>query len=1665
LESLLILPIQRIPQYNLLLNDLFKNTWPHHPDYKNLKAATKIMKEIASVVNEKKRESENIKKVAELGTKIIGFPQLAVPHRRFVSETKFKNIAIDNTPLQPERTVVVFVFNDIVLLTIPQGDKYEVEIYSYFGRVSLDDAPSGPNKERAIRLKLKEKVYTLLCQNEKEKTSWVVTFLNTVQLARKLEAEQRRISAQRHNLALKLSSRPSKEDLVESGILSKDALTPRESSQSDTKTQKTESGVVPKKTPRGPKKSRNSLEQDNDEEDLSQDQEEGEEDAEEDMEATDSSQEAVWITYPTFEAIQQALSCVPNFTSSDLQNILDQRRGHLRFITSMDIHTGKKKIQTNLLAITDFRLLFINKGKVVHEAHILDIAAIRSKEPNELYLQFKNFVVEGVSEHADAIINQIRRVFMTNFPGMPESAWFALDVQPESRLEKLPVDTYANSLPCGGFVDSYKSLCDFLDIEPRTDIIWDIKHLHATQKISEFNFKHFELPDEDDQYRALMAALRYNSYFTSLVCKDIKTLTKDSMTAIMNLFKYNVAITDIIFANSNFNRDSYVLLADALTFNKRNCNLKYLDLSNTLVEDKGIVFLVSYIERVNNVKLEHLNLSGCAIGPKGLTALFQAFRKSTIIDTLIYLNISDNKLERDASSMLATWLAIPNKTLQVLKISNTQAKLSTIINGLMRGCPQLNELDISKNKFSDKCVPALVRYIQGSYSLQRLNISGLNLTPEHFGELWTAIHENVYLKQLSLDASLNNFGLPGAFIICQHFEKCHGIVELILKDNDFGDEGVGNICAALTTAENAAVESLVLDGNFKWKNQRERITTVKKIAALLSAPNCKLKKLSITGGPKSNSQLKHDLAPALLALAQNFTLEELNVTGHKLGNKGLFALARALQTNTSLKTLLWDENALTVAALERLVTAMKYNLTLCSAPIPAQDLSPLFLQSDAPLQQHIMSLIAEFQNLLGRNYYKKEEEIKKQQQLREQQRESQHRLKQQQLQQQTLRRQGSLPPPKKPRKTYLKGLLALTSQGPENLNAKPKAKQTADKKAAAMTKPPETKSSKAKLPSLEENQPTRPRETSTTSAAVPLPSTPGVPSSGPVAVAASDVTKEPATQTKGKKVGKRPQAKEEKEKEKERVKPRKEIHEAKEGKGPKKVQPPVRKASGRLKEEPSAATTPPTVSASQSTASSAHSSASTASATSAAAPHTTTSKRHSAKNPKKTPTAASHSVATATAKSVPITSQQQQQQSSQQQQQSSASTADGSVGGLTIPPLVKKADKKSKHADRPKKVAEKYAVKKEKKLSKFELERLELIQGLMKRDLSKELAESPVASLFAKPPLVTPTQTQSFGQSTAPISTSTSPLPPPDSGPAKSVSVSESKQTSPSPRHDTEPSKETKEIETGDKSITPPASFPPPLAFEGTILYRVFVFSFFSSHTADMSYSEVESKGDVTTAAPSVVTTAPIPTDVPLAESEPKPSDHSEESEEEGPFESVNEPEEGSVESEGNDETPPAPPSIEEIEHVMKSPTEEKTAIESHADIPELKLGLVDISSVPPPPPLTGRDLTGSDLIGHAARETVEQSDTSDEGEGDDDQKSDVTADDQKSASSEEGNALSEDDDDAADRTNISPQDRNPNAPPANNSNSGLGHEDTTNNTPAPSSATTNNRQPTPTSS
>ena len=66
LQSLLILPVQRIPRYCLLLKDLVKHTSETHPDYLDLQSSLKVILEIADQINEDVKRRENRQKLLKL---------------------------------------------------------------------------------------------------------------------------------------------------------------------------------------------------------------------------------------------------------------------------------------------------------------------------------------------------------------------------------------------------------------------------------------------------------------------------------------------------------------------------------------------------------------------------------------------------------------------------------------------------------------------------------------------------------------------------------------------------------------------------------------------------------------------------------------------------------------------------------------------------------------------------------------------------------------------------------------------------------------------------------------------------------------------------------------------------------------------------------------------------------------------------------------------------------------------------------------------------------------------------------------------------------------------------------------------------------------------------------------------------------------------------------------------------------------------------------------------------------------------------------------------------------------------------------------------------------------------------------------------------------------
>jgi len=65
LEGFLLTPVQKICKYPLQLRELLCYTWRSHPDFKHLTTAADAMRDITSLVNERKRKMDSMEKLIE----------------------------------------------------------------------------------------------------------------------------------------------------------------------------------------------------------------------------------------------------------------------------------------------------------------------------------------------------------------------------------------------------------------------------------------------------------------------------------------------------------------------------------------------------------------------------------------------------------------------------------------------------------------------------------------------------------------------------------------------------------------------------------------------------------------------------------------------------------------------------------------------------------------------------------------------------------------------------------------------------------------------------------------------------------------------------------------------------------------------------------------------------------------------------------------------------------------------------------------------------------------------------------------------------------------------------------------------------------------------------------------------------------------------------------------------------------------------------------------------------------------------------------------------------------------------------------------------------------------------------------------------------------------
>eukprot|EP01113_Clastostelium_recurvatum_P043250 TRINITY_DN7113_c0_g1_i2.p1 TRINITY_DN7113_c0_g1~~TRINITY_DN7113_c0_g1_i2.p1 ORF type:complete len:747 (-),score=191.64 TRINITY_DN7113_c0_g1_i2:56-2296(-) len=121
LEAYLIMPIQRIPRYNLLLEDLIRHTWEGHPDYEKLCQALSLTKNMAGHINQHMHSSASMNKVMSIQSMLGGECELVAPHRKWVKDGEVLKIRYINRNKERGRVFTssslwFFLFNDILVI-------------------------------------------------------------------------------------------------------------------------------------------------------------------------------------------------------------------------------------------------------------------------------------------------------------------------------------------------------------------------------------------------------------------------------------------------------------------------------------------------------------------------------------------------------------------------------------------------------------------------------------------------------------------------------------------------------------------------------------------------------------------------------------------------------------------------------------------------------------------------------------------------------------------------------------------------------------------------------------------------------------------------------------------------------------------------------------------------------------------------------------------------------------------------------------------------------------------------------------------------------------------------------------------------------------------------------------------------------------------------------------------------------------------------------------------------------------------------------------------------------------------------------------------------------------------------------------------------------------
>ncbi|KAM3873708.1 F-actin-uncapping protein LRRC16A-like [Diretmus argenteus] len=630
------------------------------------------------------------------------------------------------------------------------------------------------------------------------------------------------------------------------------------------------------------------------------------------------------------------------------------------------------KTENRVLALASHRAYLLTAripAKVEHSFNYLEIQGIACNKPTQLFIEYErcSFSLKLLStEEVNEVVAHIGNCLLRICPGLPPGKVMKkLCMEPPDRLTSLQTlwdnNKPAEPGPCGGFSQMYRCVCDWLGLPYREEVQWDVDTIYLTQDTRELNLQDFSHLENRDLV-AIIAVLEFNQWFTKLSTKDYK-LSADVCEQILRVVCRSSRLEELVLDNAGLKTDFAQKLAGALAHNPSS-GLTTINLANNPLEDRGISSLGAQFAKLR-MGIKHLNFSKTSLSPKGVNSLCQSLSANpSIPSSLVHLDLSGNVFRGDDMQHLYHFLGQPN-SLATLDLSNTDCSLDQVCSALLRGSVQhLSVLNVSKSIFPHRkgkeVPPSFKHFFSSAMSLSSINVSGTKLPPEALKALLLGLASNPTLKEVSLDLSCCELGHCLRSGGSQILEGCIAEIPNI-SSLDISDNGLDSDLSTLLVwlAKNRSIRHLSLGKNFNNIKSKNLAPVLDNLVHMLQEEESPLTSLSL-----ADSRLKSDLTIVLNALGSNSSLTRLDISGNAMGDMGAKMLAKALQINSKLRTVIWDKNNTSPQGLQDVAAALEKNFTIRFMPIPIIDASQALKASPEKTEDALLKI----ENYLYRNH-------------------------------------------------------------------------------------------------------------------------------------------------------------------------------------------------------------------------------------------------------------------------------------------------------------------------------------------------------------------------------------------------------------------------------------------------------------------------------------------------------------------------------------------------------------------------------------------------------------------------------------------------------------------------------------------------------------------------